>query len=58
MPVIAVDALPPADQLRFSLECRTARLLGNLAAIALMTSNDIEAGTLRVALLGPRQPTL
>jgi hypothetical protein len=58
IPVIAVDALPPADQLRFSLECRTARLLGNLAAIALMTSNDIEAGTLRVALLGPRQPTL
>jgi hypothetical protein len=57
VPVIAMTDLNQADQLRFELDCRIARILGNLAAIASMTSNDIEAGTLRVALLGPRQPT-
>ncbi len=57
VPVMLVSELPPADQLRFDTDSRTARLLGNLAAIASMTANDIEQGVLRVALLGPRQPT-
>ena len=58
VPVLTVDNLTPADQLRFNIDTRVARMLGNLAAIACMSSNDIEGGTLRVALLGPRQPTL
>ena len=57
VPVMLVSELPPADQLRFDTDSRTARLLGNLAAIASMTANDIEQGVLRIALLGPRQPT-
>lgn len=57
VPVLLVSDLAPADQLRFDTDSRIARLLGNLAAIGSMTANDIERGVLRVALLGPRQPT-
>jgi hypothetical protein len=57
VPVTRVGELNGPDQLRFEVDVRVARILGNLAAIAMMPSNDIDAGQLRVALLGPRQPT-
>lgn len=57
VPVTRVGELNGPDQLRFEVDVRVARILGNLAAIASMSSNDIEAGRLGVALLGPRQPT-
>lgn len=57
VPVLSREQLDGPDQLRFEDDVRVARLLGNLAAMATMTSNDIEGGKLRVALLGPRQAT-
>ena len=54
---LAAEKGRPADAMRYEVETRVARLLGNLGSMFRNPANDFLQGTVRYVTLGPRQAT-